>query len=71
MHNESWSCRKSHGSFEAWLNAHHPKSKPDWVKLFQNTFKFTGGEVTGEFLLSLGYLPGALIMNFVQWPNKF
>ena len=30
----------------------------DWVKLFKRTFKFTGGEITGEFLLSLGYLPG-------------
>jgi DNA-3-methyladenine glycosylase I len=50
---------KTHGSFEAWLNAHHPRSKPEWVKLFRKTFKFTGGEVTGEFLISLGYLPGA------------
>ena len=23
------------------------------------TFKFTGGEIVGEFLLSTGYLPGA------------
>ncbi|TAD87896.1 MAG: DNA-3-methyladenine glycosylase I, partial [Alphaproteobacteria bacterium] len=26
---------------------------------FKRTFRFTGGEITGEFLLSLGYLPGA------------
>ena len=51
--------QRSHGSFEAWLDAHHPRSKPDWVKLFKKSFKFTGGEVTGEFLVSLGYLPGA------------
>ena len=51
--------RKSHGSFAAWLDAHHPRSKADWVKLFKETFRFTGGEITGEFLLSLGYLPGA------------
>ncbi len=51
--------RKSHGSFAAWLEAHHPRSKPEWVKLFRDTFRFTGGEITGEFLLSLGYLPGA------------
>ncbi|MEO8504353.1 MAG: DNA-3-methyladenine glycosylase I [Acidobacteriota bacterium] len=51
--------RKSHGSFAAWLDAHHPLSKAEWVKLFKNTFRFTGGEITGEFLLSLGYLPGA------------
>ncbi len=51
--------RTSHGSFKAWLDAHHPLDKPAWVKLFKNTFKFTGGEITGEFLMSTGYLPGA------------
>lgn len=47
------------GSFEAWLDKHHPKSKEDWVKLFKKTFKFTGGEIVGEFLMSTGYLSGA------------
>jgi DNA-3-methyladenine glycosylase I len=47
------------GSFAAWLDRHHPLSKPDWVKLFGRTFRFTGGEIVGEFLMSLGYLPGA------------
>jgi DNA-3-methyladenine glycosylase I len=51
--------RKSHGSFAAWIAAHHPRSKADWVKLFKQTFVFTGGEITGEFLMSIGYLPGA------------
>lgn len=51
--------RESHGSFAGWLDAHHPLDKPDWVKLFRSTFRFTGGEITGEFLMSLGYLPGA------------
>ena len=51
--------RKTHGGFSKWLDAHHPRSKPAWVKLFKQTFKFTGGEITGEFLMSLGYLPGA------------
>jgi len=51
--------RKSHGSFLQWLEAHHPLPKADWVKLFKKTFHFTGGEITGEFLMSLGYLPGA------------
>jgi DNA-3-methyladenine glycosylase I len=51
--------RGTHGSFAGWLNAHHPRSKEDWVKLFKKTFKFTGGEIVGEFLLSTGYLPGA------------
>jgi DNA-3-methyladenine glycosylase I len=51
--------RKSHGGFQQWLEAHHPLSKAEWVKLFKKTFRFTGGEITGEFLMSLGYLPGA------------
>src|SRR5579863_2165010 len=51
--------RASHGSFDAWLEAHHPRSKEEWVRLFRSTFRFTGGEIVGEFLLSLGYLPGA------------
>ncbi len=51
--------RDSHGGFAAWIEAHHPRPKDDWVKLFKKTFKFTGGEITGEFLMSIGYLPGA------------
>jgi DNA-3-methyladenine glycosylase I len=51
--------RESHGSFAGWLAAHHPLSKEEWVKLFKRTFRFTGGEIVGEFLMSIGYLPGA------------
>jgi DNA-3-methyladenine glycosylase I len=51
--------RKSHGSFAGWLDVHHPRDKAAWVKLFKQTFVFTGGEITGSFLLSTGYLPGA------------
>ena len=51
--------RRSHGGFAAWLEAHHPRPKDDWVKLFKKTFKFTGREITGEFLMSTGFLPGA------------
>jgi DNA-3-methyladenine glycosylase I len=58
------SLRKSHGGFAEWLDAHvsvdgKQRDKAAWVKLFKQTFKFTGGEITGEFLMSLGYLPGA------------
>jgi DNA-3-methyladenine glycosylase I len=49
----------SHGSFEQWLNEHHPLSKAEWVKLFKKNFKFTGGEIVGEFLMSIGFLNGA------------
>jgi DNA-3-methyladenine glycosylase I len=51
--------RQEFGSFSAWLDAHHPLDKSNWVKLFKRTFRFTGGEITGEFLMSTGYLPGA------------
>lgn len=51
--------RDSHGSFSAWLDAHHPREKPDWIRLFKKTFRFTGGEITNEFLTSTGYVPGA------------
>ncbi len=51
--------QKDHGSFEKWLELHHPKTKEEWVKLFKKTFKFTGGEIVNEFLMSIGYLPGA------------
>lgn len=51
--------RDSHGGFAAWLDAHHPRDKAAWIKLFKQTFLFTGGEIVGEFLMSFGYLPGA------------
>ena len=47
------------GSFRAWLDAHHPRALPDWVKLFKRHFRFVGGEIVNEFLMSTGYLPGA------------
>lgn len=49
--------RDSHGGFAAWLRANHPMRKADWVRLFKKTFTFTGGEITGEFLMSIGFLP--------------
>lgn len=47
------------GSFSQWLAQHHPQPKEDWVKLFKKTFRFTGGEIVNEFLMSIGFLPGA------------
>jgi len=58
--------QKEFGSFKNWLDHHHlqmepfgPKTKEEWVKLFKQTFRFTGGEIVNEFLVSTGYLPGA------------
>lgn len=50
---------REHGSFAAWLDRHHPLDRTEWVRLFRKTFKFCGGEIVNEFLLSTGYLPGA------------
>lgn len=51
--------QKEFGSFEKWLEAHRKNTKEEWVKLFKKTFRFTGGEITNEFLMSIGFLPGA------------
>lgn len=51
--------RASHGSFHNWLMAHHPRSLDGWTRLFRKNFRFTGGLIVGEFLMSLGFLPGA------------
>ena len=51
--------KKEYGSFKNWLDAHHPLPLSDWLKLFKKNFKFVGGEIVNEFLMSTGYLPGA------------
>jgi DNA-3-methyladenine glycosylase I len=51
--------RETHGSFAEWIASHHPLGKAEWVKLFRTNFRFMGGEIVGEFLMSIGYLPGA------------
>jgi DNA-3-methyladenine glycosylase I len=51
--------QKEFGSFKNWLDHHHPKTKDEWVKIFKTNFRFTGGEIVNEFLVSTGYLAGA------------
>jgi DNA-3-methyladenine glycosylase I len=55
--------QKEFGSFKNWLDKHHPLSKEEWVKLFKKNFRFTGGEIVNEFLLSTGYLQGAHVVS--------
>ena len=57
--NQILALQNEFGSFKNWLDRHHPLDKEAWVKLFKKTFKFTGGEITNEFLMSSGYLEGA------------
>ncbi len=47
------------GTFKKWLDDHHPRSKDEWVTLFKKRFKFVGGEIVNEYMMALGYLPGA------------
>ncbi len=53
--------QKECGSFKLWIDNHHPKTREEWTKLFRKTFKFTGGEIVNEFMMSTGYLKGAHI----------
>lgn len=52
---------EENGSFRKWLDMHSENSPTllEWTKLFKKNFKFTGGEIVNEFLMSTGYLPGA------------
>jgi DNA-3-methyladenine glycosylase I len=61
--------QKEFGSFKAWLDHHHPLSKEEWVKLFKATFRFTGGEIVNEFLMSTGYLSGAHVESCPVYPK--
>jgi DNA-3-methyladenine glycosylase I len=54
-----FSFRRSHGGFKNWLKDNHSRSKEGWCKVFTQNFKFTGGEIVGEFMMSIGYLGGA------------
>ena len=51
--------KEEFGTFKQWLDKNHPLSRDEWTKLFKKTFKFVGGEIVNEFLLSTGYLKGA------------
>ena len=51
--------QKNFGSFSAWINSQSASTKDEWVKIFKKTFKFTGGEIVNEFMMSIGKLPGA------------
>jgi len=51
--------QEEYGSFKNWLEINVPMEIKDWVKLFKKIFKFTGDEITNEFLISCGYLKGA------------
>lgn len=51
------------GSFRQWIDLHAGLTLQEWVKLFKKNFKFVGGEIVNEFLMSIGILPGAHTPN--------
>lgn len=55
--------QKEFGSFNNWLNLNRNSKIESWVKLFKNHFKFVGGEIVNEFLVSAGFLLGAHSKN--------
>lgn len=55
--------QKEYKSFKNWLDINYPKTLDQWTKLFKNSFKFVGGEIVKEFLVSTGYLEGAHSKN--------
>jgi len=59
--------QQEHGSFLNWIKLHHPADREAWTKLFRKTFRFTGGEIVNEFLMSTGFLPGAHLPDCPVW----
>ena len=55
--------QKKYGSFKSWLKIKNDcnLNLTNWVALFKENFKFTGNEITKEFLTSTGYIKGAHI----------
>jgi DNA-3-methyladenine glycosylase I len=45
------------------------RTRDEWIGLFKQTFRFTGGEIVGEFLISTGYLPGAHVPRCPVYPR--
>jgi len=51
--------QKEYGSFRSWLDFNLGKDLKEWTFLFKKNFKFTGGLIVEEFLMSTGYIKGA------------
>ena len=53
--------QKEYGSFHKWLSNFSSNNLSEWIILFKQNFKFTGDEITKEFLMSTGIIKGAHI----------
>lgn len=64
--------QKEHGRFRVWLDMKALELKHDkhaWVKEFKKHFTFVGGEIVGEFLMSINMIPGAHGKECKQYRN--
>lgn len=62
--------QKEFGSFRKWIDVSEKEcghDKKEWVKRFKKHFKFVGGEIVGEFLMSIGTVPGAHGKECERW----
>jgi DNA-3-methyladenine glycosylase I len=51
--------QKEYGSFFQWIKIQKAKDIHTWVKIFKKEFKFVGGEIVNEFLMSIGRIDGS------------
>lgn len=51
--------QREFGSFFQWLKIQTCLNKMEWVRLFKSRFKFIGGEIVNEFLMTIGRIDGA------------
>jgi len=64
--------QKEHGSFRKWLDKYAKELKDDktaWLKLFKQHFKFVGGEIVGEFLMSINLIRGSHDKKCTRYRN--
>lgn len=56
------------GSFFEWIKIQKAESLKEWVKLFKAQFKFVGGEIVNEFLMTIGRIDGAHHPHCPRYP---
>lgn len=61
--------QERYGSFKNWLDEQGDISLTEWTKCFKKHFKFTGGLIIEEFLMSTGYIKGAHSINCIIFDN--
>ncbi len=65
--------KKEFGSFRKWLDLNAKEIKHNkfiWLNLFKRHFKFVGGEIVGEFLMSINMLKGVHDKNCKVVKNR-